>query len=401
MDDGPHGIFERGSKWTTPLYSCATSVRATIKTVTFSTDPVTNPARRSVESVRGLTSFRVTNITAKTYSSPDAYPLWAVEDSGYKLSDIQPLWGLISPAYPAANFPNISTVKQPSLYLVGLGSGGTSITTPTFSTLDNSIGYENLPAADFPFRVANTIYAGGASSSSGISDSDWPFDLVGRADMAVFTRWQTLSATPEGASRMVNLLWTDLAASAVVGTKGNSMGDAAANPVPVIHVRPAVHRVKYHYAYGIPAFALLAVLVLVTVSAVVVWVVGKSTLDKMRMRLQQLSAGRIFTIVLYPGESDFKMSPKQWSLSSGAKTVKFADGDGAGTGAGPAAGARAGTGTEEEDALRSPGGATVSDVGSDPKAHIVEDMGAGGNGVYDGRQHGGYIPLEPINYESR
>ena len=65
----------------------------------------------------------------------------------------------------------------------------------------------------------------------------------------------------------------DLAASAVVGTKGNAMGDAAANPVPVIHVRPAVHRVKYHYAYGIPAFALLAVLVLVIPRVLVGWVV--------------------------------------------------------------------------------------------------------------------------------
>jgi hypothetical protein len=398
VDDGPHGIFERGSKWTTPLYSCATAVRATIKTVTFSTDPIANPARQSTESVRGLTSFRVTNITAKTYSSPEDYPLWAVEDSGYRLGDIEPLWGLISPAYPAANFPNISTVKQPSLYLVGLGGGGASFSTPTFSPHDNSIGYENLPAADFPFRVANTVYAGGGISS-GIGASEWPFDLVGRADMAVFTRWQSLTATPEGASKMINLLWTDLAASAVVGTKGigtapaPASGDAGVNPVPVIHVHPTVHRVRYHFVYGIPAFTLLAVLGLATVSALVVWAVGVSTLDKMRMRLQQLSAGRIFTIVLYPGESDFKMSPKQWSLLSGAKTIKFADADGAGAGAG--------TGTVEEDALRTPGGATVSDVGSEPKGYVMEDMGDGNNGVYDGRQHGGYIALEPINYETR
>jgi hypothetical protein len=379
VDGGPQGIFELGSQWTTPLYSCATAVRATIKTVHFTTDPGTSTANNPSpdSSNRGLASLHVTNITAKSYLSPDAYPLWGVEDTGRQLRDIRPIWGLISPAYPAANFPNISVVKQPSLYLIGLGSDDFS--TVQFSpNADFASGTQNLPGSDFPFAAANTIY-------SGIADSSWPYDLVGRASMAVFTRWQGLCQTADGAAKMINLLWTDLAASAVVGTKGIAQAqNGDGEPAPVIYVRPTVHRTRYHFAYGIPAFLLLAVLVGLTAGALCAWLSRMSTVERVRMRMQQLSAGRIFTIVLYPGESDFRMSPREWSLLSGGKTVKFADGVG-------------GVETVGEENMEAQTPATsFADVVSEGK---TEDMG--NVQVYEGGQHGGYIALDPVSYESR
>ncbi|KAL2136976.1 hypothetical protein VTI74DRAFT_11158 [Chaetomium olivicolor] len=397
VDGGPQGIFELGSKWTTSLYSCATAVRATIKTVEFTTDPGTSRATKPPSgSNRGIASLlRVNNITAKFYPSPESYPVWGVEDTGLLLRDIRPIWGLISPAYPAAHFPNISTVKQPSLYLIGLGSGD-GFTAPHFTAdADFARATHNLPGADFPFAAANTIY-------SGITEDDWPFDLLGRADMAVFTRWQALGATAEGAAKMINLLWTDLAASAVVGTKGisittssttstNSEEGGSEQPAPItIHVRPTVRRTRYRFAYGIPAFALLAVLVTLTAGAFYAWLARVSSLDRVRTRIQQLSAGRIFTIVLYPGESDFRMSPREWSLLSGGKTVRFADGvDGEG-----AAAVR-----EEGFDVQTPGGSFADGGGADAKSEVVEDMGV--VHVQDGGQHGGYIALDPVRYECR
>ncbi|KAK4243464.1 hypothetical protein C7999DRAFT_36207 [Corynascus novoguineensis] len=402
VDGGPQGIFEQGSKWTMPLYSCATAVRATIKTVHFSTDKGSDPATQ-FQTNQGLLSFRVTNITAKHYPNPEAYPLWGVEDTGRSLRELTPLWGLVSPAYRAAQFPNISFVQQPSLYLVGLGNHIRY--KPTLPKLSISFGNrQNLPGAEFPFAVANTLY----DVSEGISDSSWPFDLIGRADMAVFTRWQTLTATPEGTAKMVNLLWTDLAASAVVGTKGIATGTSPSSSFPdgrgagagggggAFHVRPAIRRTRYHSAYGIPAFVLLVALVLLTTGALVASCTRLSTIEKLRVRLQQLSAGRIFTIVLYPGESDFRMPPKQWSRVSGSKTVKFADGMG-----GPESG-----GAVEESAnlvrdVHTPGGYTVSEVGTDSKVEFAEEMGPVHHDGYSGGQHGGYIALGPVSYGGR
>ncbi|KAL2196962.1 hypothetical protein P885DRAFT_68872 [Corynascus similis CBS 632.67] len=403
VDSGPQGIFEQGSKWSSPLYSCATAVRATIKTVHFSTDSGSDP-RNQLQTNQGLLSFRVSNITAKHYPNPEAYPLWGVEDTGRPLRDLAPIWGLVSPAYRAANFPNISFVQQPSLYLVGLGNG--DYIKPTLPMGSAYIGSrQNLPGAEFPFSVANTIYGG----PDGISDPSWPFDLIGRADMAIFTRWQNLSATPEGTAKMVNLLWTDLAASAVVGTKGittvtSPSSSFSENGGPggggggggAFHVRPTIRRTRYHSAYGIPAFVLLVALVLLTIGALVASCTRLSTIEKLRVRLQQLSAGRIFTIVLYPGESDFRMPPKQWSHVSGSKTVKFADGMG-----GPESG-----GATEESAnlvqdVHTPGGHTVSDVGSDPKVEFAEEIGPVHHDGYSGGQHGGYIALGPVSYGGR
>src|SRR5690606_5446992 len=143
-------------------------------------------------------------------------------------------------------------------------------------------GDMNLPGADFPFAIANTLY-----TSSGVSSREWPFDLIGHSDMAVFTRWQELTTTPEGTAKMINLIWTDIAGAAVVGTRGilpplspsspvarrSPQEDTRLEeqPVPVIHITPVVPLTRYHTLYGIPAFALLVVLVTLTAGALAAW----------------------------------------------------------------------------------------------------------------------------------
>ncbi|AEO62135.1 hypothetical protein MYCTH_2313151 [Thermothelomyces thermophilus ATCC 42464] len=443
VDGGPQGIFDRGSKWTTPMYSCATAVRAIIKTVHFSTDIASDPTLRPVGRNRGLVALRVTNITAKKYPTRESYPLWGVEDTGRPLGEVAPIWGLVSPAYQDAGFPNLTVVKQPWLYLLGVGNDDLVYAKNLNPSSVVPSGSQNLPGAEFPFAAANTIY----DDMYGLSRTEWPFDLSGRSDMAVFTRWQELAATPEGTAKLINLLWTDVAASAVVGTKGimppassSSTSPSSSltrrsplqqqqggteseeqkeqqqqqqqqqqQPVPVIHVWPIVPLTRYHPAYGIPAFVLLVVLVALTAGALAAWWTKTSTVGKLRMRLQQLSAGRIFTAVLYPGESDFRMPPKQWSQVSGPKTVKFADGEGGEAEAAAAAGATAAAeaaeaadGEEQQAAVRdvqTPGVITVSSVGDESKVEYVEEMRPIRHDPYGGgQQHGGYIALASVGY---
>lgn len=99
------------SQWSVPIYSCAATVRATLRTVTFKYNGT------------GLAALKVTSATPKTYPSPADHPLWAVEDmQGMLLSSAQPLWGLLGPAnstIPPSLSTNLTTLQQPTLRLPG------------------------------------------------------------------------------------------------------------------------------------------------------------------------------------------------------------------------------------------------------------------------------------------
>ena len=315
VGDGPKAIFEHASQWSQSLYSCATAIRATIKTVHFSVNGTKNI---------DLDSLRVDSIVDKEYPDPSHYPVWGFEDTGKQLHEIEPLWGLVLPDYEG--FPNVSTVRQPSFYLPGWTGDGLYTLEPGKSA---TVLDQNLPGSDFPRVVANTVYAIGGD---GISEADWPLDLVGRASMAIFTRWQNLSSSAATVGTIVDLLWTDLAASAVVGAKGvlgpgnaGSPGtDSAASASPAItHVIPSVRRIKYRVAFGIPAFVLLLVIIVASCLAALTWATERSSIAVLKLRMQQLSVGRVFTTVLYPDESNFTMSPGEWSTLSGAKAVSL------------------------------------------------------------------------------
>jgi hypothetical protein len=112
--DGGDGLtFESGSRWTQKIYSCASTVRATIKTVSFNYNGTDN----------SLKNLAVTNISDKTYEDEKDLPLWGVENTGntYNEDEISLIWGLVSDAYE--NHANVSTIRQSSLYLPGYDAG--------------------------------------------------------------------------------------------------------------------------------------------------------------------------------------------------------------------------------------------------------------------------------------
>ena len=75
VDGGSQFTFEGGSKWSAPLYSCASAVKANIKTVSFLMNG-TAP---------GLGSIVVTDVHDKEYPDNSSMPLWGIEDSGLTL----------------------------------------------------------------------------------------------------------------------------------------------------------------------------------------------------------------------------------------------------------------------------------------------------------------------------
>lgn len=295
-DGGPASlIMDHESTWSSPLHSCATAVRATVKTVTFSYNSTADSL------FDGLT---ITAIGNKEYASEKDMPLWGFEESGLTTLGVGATWGLITPEY--ASHDNVSSVRAPHLYLPGY----VAYLAPTLN-----LGMDdNYPASDFPSRVMNSVLS---------LNTDWAFDLVGRANIAIFTRWQHLSAKPETASDIIKLLWTDLAASAVVGTKGilGPINDGDSGDVADIRIRPIEHSITFNYLYGIPAFIVALCLTLIFTVMFFSVCFGKVTLAKLRLRLQQLSTGRIFTTFLYPDTSNLTMRSQEWAKGNGDTTV--------------------------------------------------------------------------------
>lgn len=289
-DGGDAYLFEDGSKWSSSMHVCASAVRATIKTVHF----VLNGTDAN------LSGLRVQSISPKTYPDPADHPLWGLEDSGLSLGGISPLWGVLSPEH--ASRPNVSSTRQPHFHLPGYSSGASAAKISAGTTMR-----QNLPGATFAQMVMTRVV--------GMADDAWPFDYSGGSSVALFTRWQALSSDAAGAAEVLNLMWTDLAASAVVGTR------AGADVPSQQMVRPVGSRITYDVRFGIPAAFLLLALGIVVVLACGTTCFGRGGMGALRTRIGQLSAGRVFTTFLYPDESTLTMRPRQWREVNGLKVV--------------------------------------------------------------------------------
>src|SRR5262249_47533100 len=127
-------IVSPGSEWTVPVHSCASAVKALVKTVKFRFNGTT------------LDDLVIVSAEPKAYTNPQDMPLWAVEDLGNRtIQDGKPFWGLLGPSSsPAVDYPsNLSTISRESLYLPGYLDDFTDLfddTGPTPLTMDNFPG---------------------------------------------------------------------------------------------------------------------------------------------------------------------------------------------------------------------------------------------------------------------
>jgi hypothetical protein len=92
-----------------------------------------------------------------------------------------------------------------------------------------------------------------------------------------------------------------VAVSAVVRTKGVlGRGNTATENINPIIVRPIASEVKHHWPYAIPAFLTALILLLVTRAAIITLLYSRNSIASLRLHLQRLSPGSIFTTFLYP-----------------------------------------------------------------------------------------------------
>jgi hypothetical protein len=278
------------------MYSCISAAQAIIKTVEF-----------RFNTTDDLSGLEVVSIMDKTYPNDDTKPLWGVENTEIPLADANPLWGLVSPAL-ASQTANLSILQKESLLLPGYaGFSGLGIG-PT--------GYQNLPGVDFYSEALGTAY------SIGSTGHNVP-DYSGLTNLAMFQRWKTLSSSSDSIARILNLVWTDIAANSVLGTKGlaatqgsniqkrdTTTGDGA------IPVTMYDRQIKYHLAYAVPAIMVLALLFLSSFLTCCAVLFGRASPSKMKRYLNTTSAGRIMTSN-FQGHVDNDISTKVWIANSG------------------------------------------------------------------------------------
>ncbi|KAF4466271.1 hypothetical protein FALBO_6867 [Fusarium albosuccineum] len=305
VDDGPPNLFEDGSKWSAPLYTCASAVKATIKRVTFFHNGTSDNLEKLV----------VKEVKEKEYKDEEDMPIWGVEDWNLGLAQFQPIWGIVDPSFKG--FRNVSTTQAPSLYMLGSAMdnmlAGVSSLNPSSPTM-------NLPGSIVPISALHTIVNNRDTTEPVI-------DVAAQGSMSLWLKWKRLSASEDSVPMIVKLLWNDLAASALVGSKG-VLGARNEEPAQAASVRvvPTVHRIKYRWVFGIPAFIVIVCMGLILLMVAGSAVAGKSGFDLLRHRLKQVAVGRVLTTIFHPDSSSFIMSPADWSRANGEKHIDMAGG---------------------------------------------------------------------------
>lgn len=295
--------FEPGSNWTVPLYSCISSTKALVKSVTF-----------QFNGSDALTGLHVTGIREKSYNNERSKPLWGVENTDVPLSELQPLWGLVSNG--SLGNATLSLLRKESLYLPGYPGRFTM-------GVSESPSADNVPGSWFHVAALASLF----DIQKGASDHA---DYTGKSNYALYRRWQEATRTPERASEVLNLVWTDIAANSVVGTRGmHSTGtqtglvpsenedEAVRGSVADIRITNYARRIRYHLKYGIPAVLVLLVVLTVLVVTIGVLMFGQSSLEKMRTFLMMTSQGRI-----HLSNGEISNAPSgDWIVSEGGKGI--------------------------------------------------------------------------------
>lgn len=320
--DNHNGRFDPGTKYSAPLFSCSTSVRAFIMNVTF-----------FINGTSALENLQVRSATPQTYASNETTPLWAVENTGgMNISDVQPIWGLVGDEYE--HDPRLWTIRRDYMYLpagsstMGLGSLVTS----------DSLGCGG------PINTLDILYNGMEPSIRELPD------FSGETSLPLKQKWQKLSQTygppltlivplkananmfclsrKEGIATMIALIWTDVTANYVTSTRSQLNADFSSvstyvqreaqnirstSPVQVLSYNQVI---QYHVPYAIVAIVFLALYLVVLLAALSMCITQKSSLHLLKSLLNQTSVGRAVVSERYKHQGSMAMQTKGMSTSS-------------------------------------------------------------------------------------
>jgi hypothetical protein len=279
---------------------CASSAKASIKTVTFSTNGSTS-----------LSDIQVLSINDKQYE-PGKLPTWGFEKvTGYTMAEIHVLWGLVNNS--AANSSVLETRTAEKIYLPA-------------AQLESIVGvaYDTFASGTAFTAAWNDVFES-AAVIPGLALDKIP-SYSGEKNYGLTLKWRQMSQNATGMSQIFNLIWTDIVASAVVGTRtGFEAQRAAELPHPdhdlVIGFRDVYlyeRRVVYtDYRYAIPIFIALAFLFVGLILLSLICCFQASYWFKLNHYVNQTSMGRSMTQLMGSAVADSTAKTKEWCTTDG------------------------------------------------------------------------------------
>lgn len=291
--DGGTSRPDPGSKWSAPLYSCATALKAYIMDVSF-----------LINGTSLLENLQVTATKPRTYASNASTPLWAVEDTGMNIADVAPFWAIVDDKYES--WPHLWTLRKDHLYLPA-GAGSNSI-------LESSSA---SASAEAPQRALTVAYGLGASSYS--SSNKFP-DYSGVTNYQLFLKWKELAEKPDTSATIVNLIWTDIMANYVLGTRPAEKSAER----PLVRVRRFDRKIQYDMRYAIPGIIFSTMYAVMVVCAFLVWLFGRVNFQYLRTLLDQTATGRAVTVERHGDAARAPaVSTKKWIRDFGEEDLGF------------------------------------------------------------------------------
>lgn len=229
------------------------------------------------------------------------------------------MWGILGSANssqsPLGTAWNMSTIAAESLYLPGFMDWDFMSGTAPVPVLPGS---QYLPALNFYSQALYTAMNIGPPVRK-YSGYQGYADYSGWSSLGVYAKWQNLSSSADTVSQILNLVWTDVAANAVVGTRGWGLTSAAStdsaafvpsanvsstdlNPAPLTQVPVVLYhqRIQYRLPFAVPAIVALAITLIALVTLLVLAIQGKTGANRMRNFLDATSMGRSTAQLLWP-----------------------------------------------------------------------------------------------------
>ena len=158
------------------------------------------------------------------------------------------------------------------------------------------------------------------------------FDYSGLNSFALSVKWRELSRSPQTAPQVINLIFTDIMANTLMGTKaGNlpsetnsSTGSGSGQYQNFVQVWDK--KIVYDIRYAIPAIILLSLWLPILLVALILWCTSRASVAALKQLINQLSAGRLSTNFLLHRDSQAPpadASSKEWSEKAGSTVVGF------------------------------------------------------------------------------
>jgi hypothetical protein len=292
------------------LYVCATGMRASIKTVTFSYNGTGGQ----------FSNLQVQKVEDKIYPDEQSKPLWAAEHSYDKAMRFDPLWGIVSDAYEHYGYKEgFYTMRAEKLWLP---------VSPFLSlNFGENEGPDSLAAASGFSRRLGNLYDTSLAGLDGI-------DYSGQNDYTMVERYQGISHNQTVVASIPSLIMTDGMAAALVGTKtsisqkyvqwpASLAVDDTSRGVPLARVTVYKRILRYDLRYAIPAFIILAALLLALLWAGWILASTRSIVRTLKNVYNQTSTGRLATNLLHPGQQDPTQSTRAWVGGDGKTLLSF------------------------------------------------------------------------------